>query len=60
MSIVKTFESFWDVDGLRWNSVDIFVNSKEDAKTWEEKVSDKIFFQSATCGKVIKQTMVNS
>ena len=35
---VDQFESFLDVDKLRWNTVDIFVNSKEDAETWKDKI----------------------
>ena len=50
---VNKFESFLNVDDLRWNSVDIFVKSKEDAKAWEEKSFRKnIFFKVLPVGKL--------
>jgi hypothetical protein len=41
---VDKSESFMDEDNIRWNSVDIFLNTTEDAEKWEDtKFRKRIF-----------------
>ena len=41
-------ESFIDVNNLQWNSVDIFLKSKQKLKTWQGSV---------ICGRILKTIM---
>ena len=41
---VDTFDSYIDVDNVRWNSVDIFLTTNNDSNTWKKK-----FFRQNIC-----------
>ena len=58
---VDKSESFMDFDNVSRNSVDIFINTKEDANKWKDNNFRKQdLFQSVICGIAMKTLKENS